>query len=210
MKNRKRMMPNVIVDLNQIEIAKIKRFMILGNAGLAKEIESVITNHILKRTRIIFLDEKEESQLCQGDITFLGMGSPSSRRVCFQRYENFVKFPRMIHSQAGIGLGNSIGVGSFIQAGVNMTTQINIGKGCVLNLNSTIGHDVTVGDFSVINPGATISGNVKIGECTLIGANATVLENVHIGSNVRVGAGAVVTRDVLDNLTVVGVPARPV
>ena len=32
--------------------------------------------------------------------------------------------------------------------------------------------------------------------------------NVHIGNNVTIGAGSVVTKDIPDNATVAGVPAR--
>lgn len=43
-----------------------------------------------------------------------------------------------------------------------------------------------------------------------IGANATVLPGLIIGSGATVGAGAVVTRDVEDNATVVGNPAKTI
>ena len=42
----------------------------------------------------------------------------------------------------------------------------------------------------------------------MVGANAVVLGGVHIGNNVKIGAGAVVTKDIPDNCTVVGNPAR--
>ena len=48
----------------------------------------------------------------------------------------------------------------------------------------------------------TIKNNV------LIGANATILGNLIIGQNSKVGAGAVVLKDVKENTTVVGVPAK--
>lgn len=35
-----------------------------------------------------------------------------------------------------------------------------------------------------------------------------IVENVHIGNNVTIGAGSVVTKDIPDNATVAGVPAR--
>jgi acetyltransferase-like isoleucine patch superfamily enzyme len=54
------------------------------------------------------------------------------------------------------------------------------------------------------------SKNVVIEDNVLIGANATVLAGVHIGKNAIIGAGSVVTKDVLENTTVVGVPARVV
>ena len=43
-----------------------------------------------------------------------------------------------------------------------------------------------------------------------IGAGAIILPGIVIGENAIIGAGAVVTKDVLDNTTVVGNPARPV
>ena len=42
----------------------------------------------------------------------------------------------------------------------------------------------------------------------MIGAGAKVLGNITIGNNVNIGANAVVLKDVLDNKTVVGVPAK--
>ena len=39
----------------------------------------------------------------------------------------------------------------------------------------------------------------------MFGANSTIIGDITIGNNVTVGAGAVVTKDVPDNVTVVGV-----
>ena len=42
-----------------------------------------------------------------------------------------------------------------------------------------------------------------------IGANATILPAVRIGKLAVVGAGSVVTKNVSNNTTVIGVPAKP-
>lgn len=47
-----------------------------------------------------------------------------------------------------------------------------------------------------------------IGDNCYIGTGVTILGPVHIGNNVTIGAGAVVTKDVPDNCTVAGVPAK--
>ena len=49
-----------------------------------------------------------------------------------------------------------------------------------------------------------------IGDNVYIGVGAKVLGNIRIGNNVKIGANAVVIKDVPDNATVVGVPARVV
>ena len=50
--------------------------------------------------------------------------------------------------------------------------------------------------------------NVKIGDGTFVGANAVIKQGIRVGKNAMIGAGAVVVKDVPDNLTVVGVPAK--
>jgi acetyltransferase-like isoleucine patch superfamily enzyme len=47
-------------------------------------------------------------------------------------------------------------------------------------------------------------------KCASIGSGATILPGVTIGEGAMIGAGSVVTKDVPDNVTVVGNPARPV
>lgn len=80
--------------------------------------------------------------------------------------------------------------------GIVINPESIIGKG------TTIQHSVTIGE---------IDGSHKcpvIGNNCFIGARAMVLGNVKIGNNVKIGAGAVVLKDVPDNCTVVGIPAR--
>ncbi|KAJ2850260.1 hypothetical protein J3B02_003690 [Coemansia erecta] len=49
---------------------------------------------------------------------------------------------------------------------------------------------------------------VKIGDNVWVGGNAVILPGVTIGDNVTVGAGSVVTKDVPENVVVVGNPAK--
>jgi len=87
---------------------------------------------------------------------------------------------------------------------------IDHGTGIVIGETSEIGDDV------IIYQGATLGGTGKdsgkrhptIGSNVMIGAGAKVLGPITVGNNSRVAAGAVVLRDVPDDATAVGVPAR--
>lgn len=103
-------------------------------------------------------------------------------------------------------------------------TGIEIHPGAVIGKNFfidhgtgvVIGETAIIGDNVLIYHGVTLGGvgNVKgkrhptIGNNVMIGAGAKVLGNITIGNNVNIGANAVVLKDVLDNKTVVGVPAK--
>lgn len=73
-----------------------------------------------------------------------------------------------------------------------------------------------VGTNCLIYQGVTIGSKRRgkkteapiIGNNVILGAGSKVLGNVIIGNNVVVGANAVVTKDIPDNATVVGIPAK--
>jgi serine O-acetyltransferase len=89
-----------------------------------------------------------------------------------------------------------IGQGLFLQHGFSTIINANsIGSNCWINQQVTIG-------FSNKHDRPTLKDNVTVY------AGAKIIGNVTVGNNVIVGANAVVVRDVPDNCTVVGVPAR--
>ena len=61
-----------------------------------------------------------------------------------------------------------------------------------------------------IFPRTETPGAVEIGADVWIGGGAIILSGVTIGDRAIVGAGAIVTRDVAEDTTVVGNPARDV
>lgn len=116
----------------------------------------------------------------------------------------------LIHPSAYMGRENQIGQGSCLTPGSIVTTQVTIGRHCIININASISHDCKIGDFTNINPGTVICGNVKIGKSCFMGAGAIVIDKVTIGNDVVVGAGSVVISDLSDKVRVAGVPAKPI
>ncbi len=117
-------------------------------------------------------------------------------------------FATIIHPTAHFSLPAIAGEGTFIGVGSIIGSHTSLGKHVLVNRGVLIGHHTTIGDYVTINPGANIAGKISIGSHTYIGMGAVIIDKLKIGNHAVIGAGAVVTKDVPDNVLVVGVPGR--
>ena len=133
----------------------------------------------------------------------------SRRKALYEKVKDAgFSIPALVHPSAIISGKSQIRKGVQIMAGAIVQTGALIGENTIVNTGAIVEHDCAVGNHVHICPGATLSGNCLIGEGAFIGAGATVLQGIKIGNNSIVSAGAVVIKDVLDNTTVIGVPAK--
>ena len=138
-----------------------------------------------------------------------GVGNGASRKEIFEKTKDMVLgFPAIIHPAAKISRHSGAGSGSIICAGCIITVNVKIRDFVIVNLGCTIGHDAILDDYTTVAPGVHISGNAVIGKYSDIGTGAVVIQNVKIGDGCVIGAAAAVVRDIPDNCTAVGVPAR--
>lgn len=119
-----------------------------------------------------------------------------------------LKFYTAIHPSAQIGLDVRIEEGTVIMANSCINSSAKIGKHCIINTGAIIEHDNIIEDYVHISPNATLGGTVKIGESTHVGIGSIVKNNITICKNCTIGAGAVVVKNILEEGTYVGVPAR--
>ena len=140
----------------------------------------------------------------------MAIGDPLIKRQICEHIPKEMRFPVLVHPRALMSDPSSIivGKGTIICAGVVLTTDISISEHVLINLNTTIGHDCIIGAFSSIMPGVNVAGEVTIGTSVLLGSGSNIRNRVRIGDRCKVGMGAVVIRNVNDDDTVVGVPAK--
>jgi len=102
--------------------------------------------------------------------------------------------------------------------GIEIHPGAKIGKRFFIDHGAgvVIGETCEIGDDVLLYQGVTLGGTGKdvgkrhptIGNNVMIGAGARVLGPFSVGNNVRVGAGSVVLREIPDDCTVVGIPAK--
>ncbi len=124
------------------------------------------------------------------------------------------------HKEKSIILTKKIGKGTIIHAPVWIGKEVTIGRNVKIQAFSFIPDGVRIGDNVFIGPHTCFnndkyppSGDWKetiVGEDTSIGAGAVILPGITMGKMVMVGAGAVVTKNIPDNETWIGNPARKI
>jgi sugar O-acyltransferase (sialic acid O-acetyltransferase NeuD family) len=142
--------------------------------------------------------------------SFIAIGVNSLRNGIYDELSiKHIRFFNAVHPSAVVDASALVTEGGvMIAANVSINPLARIGTGVICNTSCIIEHECVVGDFAHIGPGAVLCGNVRIGKQSFIGANAVIRQGITIGNNATIGAGSVVVKNVPDNVTVVGVPAK--
>ena len=146
---------------------------------------------------------------------------PGVKAVFFHQISNFFY-------KAGFDL-----IARIISQTIRFFTGIEIHPGATIGKNLFIDHGmgVVIGETSEIGDNVTIYHNVTlggsspsidserqrhekrhptIGNDVVIGSGAQIIGPIKVGNNARIAANAVVVKDVPENATMVGIPARAV
>ncbi|MCH9852750.1 MAG: serine O-acetyltransferase [Alphaproteobacteria bacterium] len=137
-----------------------------------------------------------------------------SHRIAHFLWQLRLKFLARFISQIGRWLTGieihpaaQIGKGFFIDHGMGVV----VGETAIIGDNVTLYHGVTLGGVSPsvdADSQRCVKRHPTLCDGAIIGAGAQILGAVTVGENVRVGSASVITKDVPDNVTVVGNPGR--
>ncbi|MBV7298643.1 acetyltransferase [Enterovibrio paralichthyis] len=143
------------------------------------------------------------------DAVFIGIGNNKLRLSKFYELDSHgANLPSLIDPSAVVSCYAKVGQGTLVSAKSVINAFAVIGKSCIINTGAIIEHDCSIADGVHVCPGALLAGAVNVNQRAWIGIGAQVIQLKQIGADAIVGAGATVTKDVLENVTVIGTPAQ--
>ena len=105
----------------------------------------------------------------------------------------------MVQHPENLSLGEMSDIGAF--------TYINAKNGVEIGQSVQIGSHCSIYSYSSIDDK---NGQVFIGKGACVGSHTTIMPGVKIGANAIVGAHSFVNKDIPENATAYGVPAKVV
>jgi UDP-3-O-[3-hydroxymyristoyl] glucosamine N-acyltransferase len=110
-------------------------------------------------------------------------------------------------------IGNVV-IEDYVEIGNNTTIDRGVLGSTIIRKNAKIdnlvhiAHGVEIGENSLVIANAMIAGSVSIGKNVWVAPSASVLNKLKVGDSATIGMGAVVIKDVQNQQTVVGNPAK--
>lgn len=195
----------------------MKQLVIIGASGHGKVIADIAILNGYED--IVFLDDNKRIKTCAGFPVIGrvadGIGMTGDKIVAIGNAANRERIQgeldgvvTLIHPSAVVSRRVQIGKGTVVMAGAVINSDSVVGDGVIINTGASLDHDCVIEDFVHVSVGVHIAGTCHIGKRTWIGAGATVSNNINICGDCMVGAGAVVVRDITEQGTYIGVPAK--
>lgn len=164
-------------------------------------------NHIKEDISIVFDRDPAARSHLEVLTTYPGVHALIMHRFSHWLWGKQLFWLGRVFSHIGRGLtgieihpGATIGRRVFIDHGMGVV----IGETAIIGDDCTLYHGVTLGGTSW-NKGKR---HPTLEQGVVIGAGAKVLGPITIGKNAKIGSNAVVVKDVPENATAVGIPAR--
>lgn len=153
----------------------------------------------------------EDYEIQENDVFFVALGESKWRKYYAEIIEKKGGiFYTIISPNCIINETAQIGEGSFISNWTSISDNVTIGRHVVTHNFCVLGHDVKVMDYCTLLNAAFMGGYSEIGECSQMSPKSIVLPHKKVGKNVMVGAASVVMKNIKDDITVHGNPAKKI
>ncbi|MEH7251322.1 acetyltransferase [Neobacillus niacini] len=144
-------------------------------------------------------------------VFVMAIADPKAKlAVAEELEERGARFINLIHPTAIVGKNVKMGKGCVVCPRVVLTCDIELGDFVMLNLCATIGHDVIIGNGCTINSHSDVTGGAKLGTGVFLGSHAVITPNLKVRDFAKIGAGSVVVKQVAQDTTVFGIPAKKI
>ena len=201
----------------------MENLILIGAGGYAKSVLDSVDyfNYEIKG----FIDEfsKEKSHLGvpilsnsleslpnkEKYVYFISIGNNERRKVWYDRLiQKKLRIINVVDRSAIVSPEAVIGNGCFIGKMAIINSKTVVGNDCIINTKALVEHGCVLADHVNMSTNAVVNGDVQIGTGSFVGSCSVTIGQKIIGSWSTVGAGAVVVKNIENNVTVAGVPAK--
>ncbi|MDC9529669.1 acetyltransferase [Pseudoalteromonas sp. Angola-7] len=204
----------------------MKDIIVVGGGGFAKEViwladdcnrkvrgvlDDNVATHGLELQGTKVLGKIDSWKKYASDCEFIiAIGNPRVRKLVTDKMKLLgkPKYTSLIHPSVHLSNTVKISEGAIICAGAILTTDIELGEHCILNLNVTVGHECDIKDFVTIAPMAAISGNVTLNTLVEVGTGAVIRQGLTLETGSMLGMGGVLTKNIPERFIFAGNPAK--
>ena len=206
----------------------MKNLIIIGAGGFGREIYNMATQCEGYNSEFIvkgFLDDNVNAlakfndypavlsslknyELCSDDIFACAIGNVDMKKNIIQNIlQKKGKFISLIHPSVSISKSVEVGIGCIIFQNASIGCDSQIGDHVLIQNSAVVGHDVKIGDYSRLDSFVVTVGGCIVENEVTIHTSAVINKNIRVKKYATVGALSFVIRNVKEQSTVYGNPA---
>lgn len=143
------------------------------------------------------------------DLKFLvTLGNPKAREVVWKKIKAVgYQGATWVHPDAFVSPSAEIGEGVIVDD-CSVDSRVVLKPNSYIYRNAIVGHDVTIGENGIICAASFIGGHTTLEKNIFYGAGAACRDGITIGHDSVIGINSAVYKDVPENSSVIGNPAR--